>query len=130
MPPRVPVHSGANQLAYLKGAQWVESPNALFGRLLSETIAVRTGRVVLDPRQFSLDPGIRLTGTLQSFGIDSDQMQAVVVYAAALARTGGGVETRRFAARVPIAAVDAAAAAAGLNQAANQVAGEVAAWIG
>ena len=130
MTPRVPVHSGANQLAYLKDAQWVESPNALFGRLLSETIAVRTGRVVLDPRQFSLDPGIRLTGTLQSFGIDSDQMQAVVVYDAALARTGGGVETRRFAARVPVSAVDAAAAAAGLNQAANQVAGEVAAWIG
>jgi cholesterol transport system auxiliary component len=105
-------------------------PSALFGRLVSETISVRGGRVVLDPRQFSLDPGIRLTGTLQSFGLDADAMQAVVVYDAALARSGGTVETRRFAASVPVAAIDAPSAASALNQAANQVASEVAAWIG
>jgi cholesterol transport system auxiliary component len=130
MTPRVPVHSGANQVAYLKDAQWVEMPNALFSRLVSETIAVKTGRVVLDPRQFSLDPGTRLTGTLQSFGLDADHMEAVVVYDAALARGGGSVETRRFAARAPVAAIDAPSAAAALNQAANQVAAEVAAWVG
>lgn len=130
MTPRVPVHSGANQVAYLKDAQWVEMPNALFSRLVSETIAVRTGRVVLDPRQFSLDPGVRLTGTLQSFGLDADRMEAVVVYDAALARGADAVQTRRFVARAPLAAIDAASAAAALNQAANQVAGDVAAWIG
>jgi cholesterol transport system auxiliary component len=129
MTPRVPVHSGSNQVAYLKDAQWVEVPSALFGRLVSETISVRGGRVVLDPRQFSLDPGIRLTGTLQSFGLDADRMQAVVVYDAALARKGA-VETRRFAASVPVSAIDAPSAASALNQAANQVATEVAAWIG
>jgi cholesterol transport system auxiliary component len=129
MTPRVPVHSGNNQVAYLKDAQWVEAPSALFARLISETISAR-GRVVLDPRQFALDPGTRLTGTLQSFGLDADQMQAVVVYDAALARTGGAVETRRFAARVPVTAIDAPSAASALNQAANQVAAEVAAWVG
>jgi cholesterol transport system auxiliary component len=129
MTPRVPVHSGANQVSYLKDAQWVEMPAALFSRLVSETISVRSGRVVLDPRQFSLDPGIRLTGTLQSFGIDADRMEAMVVYDAVLAR-GEGVQTRRFVGRAPLPAVDAPSAAAALNQAANQVATEVAGWIG
>ena len=129
MTPRVPVHSGANQVAYLKDAQWVEMPSALFARLVSETISVRTGRVVLDPRQFALDPGVRLTGTLQDFGLDGDRMEALVVYDAALAR-GDRVETRRFAARAPLAAMDGASAASALNQAANQVAAEVAGWIG
>jgi cholesterol transport system auxiliary component len=128
--PRVPVRTGGTQVAYIKDAVWVEAPNALFGRLLSETIAARTGRVVLDPKQFTLDPGIRLSGTLDTFGIQADRMEAVLVYDAALARGGDRVETRRFEARVPVAAVDAASAAPALNQAANQVAAEVAAWIG
>jgi cholesterol transport system auxiliary component len=128
--PRVPVRTGETQVAYLKDAQWVEAPNALFGRLLSETIAAKTGRVVLDPKQFTFDPGTRLTGTLETFGLQSDSMQAVAVFDAALARGADAVETRRFEARVPVAALDAASAAPALNQAANQVAAEVAAWIG
>lgn len=127
--PRVPVRTGGT-VAYLKDAQWVEMPGSLFGRLLSETIAARTGRVVLDPGQFAFDPGLRLTGQLQQFGIDAEANEAVVVYDAALARAPGTVETRRFEARVPVAAVDVANAGAGLNRAANQVAAEVAGWIG
>src|SRR5215217_1625503 len=127
--PRVPVRTGATQVAYVKDAQWVEVPTILFARLLSETIAGRTGRVVLDPRQFTFDPGQRLTGTLQAFGLDADRMEAVLVYDAAVSR-GESVETRRFEAHVPVAALDAASAPAALNQAANQVAAEVAAWVG
>jgi cholesterol transport system auxiliary component len=127
---RVPVRTGETAVAYLKNAQWVELPSSLFGRLLTETIAARTGRVVLDPKQFTFDPGIRLTGTLQTFGLQGDSLQAVVIYDAALARGAEAVETRRFEARIPVAAVDAASAAPALNQAANQVAAEVAAWIG
>lgn len=127
---RVPVVSNGTAIAYVKDAQWVDTPNALFGRLLSETIAARTGRVVLDPRQFSFDPGIRLTGQLQSFGVDSDSMEAIVLYDAALARGADRVETRRFEARVPVAVVETAAVGTALNQAANQVATDVAAWIG
>ena len=127
--PRVPVRTGATQVAYVKDAQWVEAPSILFARLLSETIAARTGRVVLDPKQFTFDPGQRLTGTLQTFGLDADRMEAVLVYDAAVSR-GESVETRRFEARVPVAALDAASAPAALNQAANQVAAEVAAWVG
>jgi cholesterol transport system auxiliary component len=85
---------------------------------------------VLDPKQFVFNPGTRLTGQLQTFGIDADRMEVVAVYDAALSRTPDRVETRRFEARVPLAAADAASAAPALNQAANQVAAEVARWIG
>jgi cholesterol transport system auxiliary component len=127
---RVPVRSGPTRVAYLKDALWVEMPAALFGRLLSETIAAKTGRVVLDASQFTFDPGVRLTGQLQSFGVDAARSEVVVVYDAALARRADKVETRRFEARAPIASVDVATAGPALNDAANQVAAEVAAWIG
>jgi len=127
---RIPVRSDATTLAYLKDAFWVEQPAALFGRLLSETIGARTGRVVLSPAQFALDPGTRLSGQLQAFGIDAATSEAVVVYDGALARGADAVETRRFEARVPVGAIDNASAAPALNQAANQVAGEVADWVG
>ncbi|QPQ54274.1 membrane integrity-associated transporter subunit PqiC [Allosphingosinicella flava] len=125
---RVPVRTGATELAYLKDAQWVEQPNALFGRLLTETIAA-SGRVVIDARQTTFEPGIVLTGQLQSFGIDADRTEAVIVYDAALAGPGSTVRTRRFEARAPIAEIDVEAAGPALNQVANQVAGEVAAWL-
>ena len=127
---RVPVRSRGTAVAYLKDAQWVEMPAAQFGRLLSEAIAATTGRVVLDPKQFSFDPGIRLTGQLQEFGLDADAMEVVAIYDAAMARDGGRVETRRFEARVPVAEADKTLVAPALNQAANRVAADVAAWIG
>lgn len=126
---RVPVRTGET-VAYLKDAQWVEMPGPMFGRLVAETITARTGRVVLDGSQFTFDPGIRVTGQLQSFGLDALTNEAVVVYDAALARGADRVETRRFEARAPVAALDTANAGAALNQAANQVAAEVATWIG
>jgi cholesterol transport system auxiliary component len=127
---RVPVHQSDIAVAYLKNAQWVEVPSNLFARLVSETIAATTGRVVLDSRQFTLDPGTRLTGTLQRFGLDATRMEVVATYDAALARRGGGVVTRRFEARVPVAVADAATVSPALNQAANEVATQVAAWVG
>lgn len=127
---RVPVHETDISVSYLKNAQWVEMPDSLFARLLSETIAARTGRVVLDPNQFTFDPGQRLSGTLQRFGLNAPSMEVVAIYDAALARQGGGVTTRRFEARVPVAAADAANVAPALNQAANQIAAEVAGWVG
>jgi cholesterol transport system auxiliary component len=127
---RVPVHETELGISYLKDAQWIEMPAALFARLVSETIAATTNRVVLDPKQFTFDPGQRLTGTLQRFGLDAGRMEVVAVYDAALARKGGGLTTRRFEARVPVTAADAALVSPALNQAANQVAAEVAAWVG
>jgi cholesterol transport system auxiliary component len=126
---RLPVTTG-QQVAYLEDAFWVDTPDKLFRRLLSETIGARTGRVVLDPLQFSFNPGNRLTGQLHAFGLDAATMQAVVTYDAALARGADTVVTRRFETRVPVAAADRANVAPALNSAANQVAAQVADWVG
>jgi len=128
--PRVPVYVSETAIQYLKDAQWVENPGPLFGRLVGEVIAARTGRVVLDARQYTHDPGTRLTGQLHRFGLDPATMEAVVVYDAAITRGQAGVATNRFEARVPVAAASPAAVAPALNQAANQVAEQVAAWVG
>ncbi|HEX8639598.1 MAG TPA: ABC-type transport auxiliary lipoprotein family protein [Allosphingosinicella sp.] len=126
---RVPVYVSETAIQYLKDAQWVENPAPLFARLVGETIAARTGRVVLDPNQYTHDPGTRVTGQLLRFGLDPTAMEVVMVYDAAIER-GAGVTTNRFTARVPVAAPTAAAVAPALNEAANRVAGEVAAWVG
>lgn len=126
---RIPVRLDANTIQYLTGAEWVEGPNRLFARLLGETIAARTGRVVLDPTQYSQDPGTRLTGHLHMFGLDAQRMEAVAIYDAAIARGNAGIVTNRFEARVPVADSETATVARALNQAANQIAGEVVAWL-
>lgn len=128
---RVPVHATGTTVAYIVNAQWVEQPARLFARLLSDTIASTTGRVVLNSGQVVADPGARLSGDLRNFGIDAASSSAVVTYDAALVRApGAAIEQRRFEARVPVAAIEPVAVGAGLNQAANQVAAEVAAWVG
>ena len=127
---RIPVYIGPNAIQYVRDAQWVDNPAPLFARLVGEMIAARTGRVVLDPSQYSHDPGTRLTGQLQMFGLDPTTMQVVVVYDAAMTRGATGVTTNRFEARVPVAEATAAAVAPALNQAANQVAIDVSDWVG
>ncbi|TKD51978.1 ABC-type transport auxiliary lipoprotein family protein [Sphingomonas baiyangensis] len=128
---RVPVRSADTAIAYVKDAQWVEPPARLFARLLSDTVTAQTGRVVLSGRQSNVDPGALLTGELRSFGLDAATNEAIVTYDAALLRQGASsFEKRRFEARVPVSAIDAANAGVALNAAANRVAGEVAAWVG
>ncbi len=129
--PRVPVQTGATSLAYVKDAQWAEPPARLFARLVSDTVAARTGRIVVSPVQAVGESNDQLDGELRNFGLDADRRQAVVTFDAALMRDGAAkIEKRRFEARVPIAAIDAMSAGTALNQAANQVAAEVAGWIG
>jgi cholesterol transport system auxiliary component len=126
---RIPVYVDPITIEYLVNANWVEEPNELFRRLLAETIAARTGRVVLDPTNFAQEAGVTLSGQLLRFGFEPAGMAAVVTYEAAVARSGGGLTTQRFEARVPVTAQTAAAVAPALNQAANQVAEQVAGWI-
>jgi hypothetical protein len=120
---RIPVYVSDTTIQYLEDAAWVENPGVLFGRLLGETIAVRTWRVVLDARQYSQDPGTRITGQLHRFGLDPARMEVVVIYDATMPR-GPGIVTNRFEARVPVAEATPAAVASALNQAANQAAEE------
>ena len=127
---RVPAQLGPTAVAYIKGLQWVDTPDRLFQDLLEETVLRTTNRVVIDPRQAALDPGLIVSGQLSRFGYEAGEGSVLVRYDAALAAAGGTrVETRRFEARAP---ADGTAATVGpaLNQAANQVALEVASWIG
>jgi cholesterol transport system auxiliary component len=128
---RVAVQDGPVSIAYVKDAVWVEPPVRLFQRLLSETVAAKTGKVVIDPRQFAVAPGIRLTGQIKSFGMDARSGRAVIIYDAVISRDGGKtVEARRFEASEPVAVVEAVPVGIALNAAANRIAEEVAAWVG
>jgi cholesterol transport system auxiliary component len=126
---RVAVQASDTGIAYLKDALWVGPPAQLFRRLLSETIAARTGRIVVDPLAAVDITGARLSGELKSFGLDGPRQEAVVVYDASLMRADAPVEVRRFEARVPVAAADVTNVAPALNEAANRVAADVADWI-
>jgi len=127
---RVPAQVSHMEVAYIKDLQWVDTPDRLFQELLAETVRRTTGRVVLDPRQATLDPGVQVTGQLHRFGYDAAEQAVIVRFDGALSIAGGTrVETRRFEAKVP-ASGDAASVGPALNQAANQVALEAAGWIG
>ena len=127
---RIPVQVTPTDVQYVANAQWVDTPDRLFQDLVAETIRRTTNRVVLDPRQSALDPGLVVSGELQRFGYDAQTGQAIVVYDGSLSTEGGTrVESRRFTASVPADGTGATVGPA-LNRAANQVAGEVARWIG
>jgi cholesterol transport system auxiliary component len=130
--PRIPVQQDDASVAYVKDAQWVEAPQRLFQRLVSETVAARTSRVVLDEGQYLTAPGEQLAGQLMDFGVDARANEAVVVYQAMLVSAGGkSVTQRRFEAREPIAGkIEAKPVGEALTAAANKVAVEVADWLG
>ncbi|NYD91711.1 ABC-type transport auxiliary lipoprotein family protein [Sphingomonas melonis] len=127
---RVPVQATPTTIAYVKDAQWAEPPARLFARLLADTVSARSNMVVLSTVQSIGDPSATLAGDLRRFGLDASTREAVVTYDGALTRAGKEtVEKRRFEARVPVSAIDAANAGSAISQAANQVAVEVAAWV-
>ena len=127
---RVPVQVSDTEVAYLKDAVWVERPSRLFRRLVAETIRARSGRLVIDGD----DPGAlaadRVGGTLRAFGYDARTSSVVVVFDASRSGEGSSVSTRRFEARVPGVPADVRSVGPALNQAANEVAAQVAEWVG
>lgn len=129
---RIPVQQDDASIAYVQDAQWVEAPQRLFQRLVSETVAARTSRVVLDEGQYLTAPGEQLAGQLMEFGVDARSNEALVVYQAMLVSAGGKTVTqRRFETREPIGGkVKAKPVGEALTRAANRVALDVAAWLG
>lgn len=128
---RVPVQASPTAIAYVKDAVWSEPPARLFARLVSDTVAARTGRIVVSQVQAVGEANDQLDGELRNFGLDATTREAVVTFDTALSRSGQPtIEKRRFEARVPVAAIDAASTGPALNQAANQVAAQLADWIG
>ncbi|OZA93940.1 ABC-type transport auxiliary lipoprotein family protein [Altererythrobacter sp. H2] len=126
---RVPVQIDDTEIAYLKDAVWVEKPARLFQRLLAETVRARTGRLVTDGETPAIGAVTRIEGSLGAFGYDARTSSVVVRYDAVRAGAGDSVQTRRFEAVVPGVAAEAGPVGRALNEAANQVAGEVAAWV-
>jgi cholesterol transport system auxiliary component len=126
---RVPVQVTPTDVQYVTNLQWVDSPDKLFQNLLQETVRRTTNRVVFDPNQTGLDPGLVLHGELQRFGYDAQTGQVVVVYTGALSTADNQVQSRRFTATAPADGTGPSVGPA-LNRAANEVALEVAKWIG
>jgi cholesterol transport system auxiliary component len=127
---RMPVHSGPIAIAYVKDLTWVDTPDRLFQDLLTETITRMSSRIVLDPKQSTLDPGVTVTGNLSRFGYDAQEGMVIVRYDAAMIRAGStAVMTRRFEARER-ADGTASTVAPAINAAANRVAMDVAQWVG
>ncbi|HEU0043991.1 ABC-type transport auxiliary lipoprotein family protein [Sphingomonas sp.] len=125
---RVPVQATATTLAYVPDALWAEPPARLFARLLADTLTAG-GAVVISGVQPVDSPAGKLSGELRAFGFDATERSAVVTFDATLTRSGStALEKRRFEARVPVAAIDAATAGTAINDAANQVAAQVAQW--
>lgn len=127
---RVPVQVTDSEIQYVKDAVWNEKPARLLRRLIAETIRTRSDRLVIDGDDPGAQASLRVSGVLREFGYDARTGEVVVVLDAARAGAGSSVTTRRFEARVPGVVAEAAPVGAALNQAANTVAGEVAAWVG
>src|SRR5947208_4634913 len=127
---RVPVQVSPTVVQYVPNLQWVDTPDHLFKNLVAETVRRTTSRVVLDPGESTFDPGMVVSGQLRRFGYDAQTSQVVVEYDAALSTAGATqVQTRRFTATAP---ADGSSTTVGpaLDRAANQVALDVARWIG
>lgn len=126
---RVPVQIDNTNVAYLEGATWVEKPARLFQNLLAETIRQRSGRIVVDNDESSLAPQVQLRGAIREFGYDAQTQTVMVRYDAIREVNGEAIQTRRFESVVPVALPEAALVGVALNQAANDVATQVADWI-
>jgi cholesterol transport system auxiliary component len=127
---RVPVQIDDSSIAYLKDAVWADKPARLMQLLLMETISAKSGRLVLNETDAGGKAQQYLSGSLLEFGVDSAALEAVVVYDAVKLVRGQSVEKKRFEARRPVTAVEAGPAGRALNEAANDVASQVSAWIG
>jgi cholesterol transport system auxiliary component len=127
---RVPVQVSPTDVQYVTNLEWVDTPDRLFQNLVEETVRRTTNRVVINPSQTGLDPGIIIQGELERFGYDAQAGQVVVAYNASMSSPDGAqVQSRRFVATAPADGTGPSVGPA-LNRAANAVAQQVAQWIG
>lgn len=127
---RVPVQIDDASVAYLQNAMWVERPARLFRALLAETIRAKGTRLVFEDNDAAPAGGVRLTGRLLEMGYDARSLSVVVRYDAMRTGKGGDLVTKRFESVVTGIAAKPEAVGPALNKAANDVAGQVAEWLG
>ena len=127
---RVPVDTSNSTLAYLQDAQWVDKPARLFTRLLSDTLRARGNHLVVSGTDLEDAAATKLSGTLQAMDYDATSGSVVVRFDAVLQTKDGAIRSKRFEATVSGVAAQAVPVGAALNQAANEVATQVADWVG
>lgn len=127
---RIPVTTSDSSLAYLQDAFWVERPANLFRHLLAETIRSKGNRLVVGGGELEYVAATQLSGQLVEMGYDATRGGVVVRYDAVLELPDGRIMTRRFEAMRDGIPAEANAVGAALNDAANQVADQVAEWVG
>lgn len=127
---RVPVQVNDAAIAYLKDATWVERPARQFRRLLAETIRARGKRLVVEAGDASEGGRVMLGGRLLDMGYDARTQSVVVRFDAMRTDAEGNMLSRRFEATVPGVSPKAEDVAPALNKAANDVAAQVADWVG
>lgn len=127
---RVPVIIDGANLAYLEDAEWVEKPARLFGRLLAETLRAKGNRLVVTGTDLEFSAANKLSGTLASMDYDAARGAAVVQFDAVLQTADSKILTRRFESVVSGVPAKAVPVGEALNRAANDVAAQVADWVG
>lgn len=127
---RVPVQVDDATIAYLKDATWVERPARQFRRLLAETIRAKGKRLVVEAGDASELGKTTLGGRLLDMGYDARSQSVVLRFDAMRTDTAGNVVSRRFEATVSGVAPKVESVAPALNKAANEVAAQVADWVG
>ena len=127
---RVPVQVNSSTIAYIKDVAWVERPARQFRRLLAETIRAGSNRLVVEGNDAEVGGKYVLSGRLIDMGYEADNRSVVVRYDALLESKDGTVKSRRFEAIVPDVRANAKSVAPALNEAANDVAAQVAEWVG
>jgi cholesterol transport system auxiliary component len=127
---RVPVRVDPATIAYLKDIAWIEKPARQFRALLAETLRARTGRIVVEGGDFEVAGQTMVGGRLLQMGYDAPEQAVIVRFDAMRSNADGTVVTRRFESRIPGVTAEAAPVASALNNAANDVAGQVADWVG
>ncbi len=125
---RIAVQLDDTSIAYMQGAAWVERPARLFRNLLADTIRAGGKRLVLDDAQPNVK--LRLSGRLVALGYDARSRSVVVRYDAVKQGADGVIATRRFEAVEQGIAPQARDVAPAVNKCANEVARQVAAWVG
>jgi cholesterol transport system auxiliary component len=124
------------------GARWVEAPAQLLGQRLRAALAATRPVVDADAGLAAPELRIELDDFSQAFESPEQSLGVVRLRATRLMPSGASgakdadgapgtpwVEQRSFAARVPAPSNDAAGGAQALKAAADQVIGEVVAWV-
>jgi len=127
---RVPVQVNGSGVAFLKGAIWSDRPARQLRIVIAETIRAKDNRVVYEDIGSATAGRPVLTGRLEAMGYDAASGSVVIRLDAQLATPGGTPKLRRFEATVPGIAPEATAVGPALNRAANDLAAQVAAWVG